>query len=31
MEEKLYLSPEEILKHEFKIDARGYRMQEVDK
>ena len=31
MEEKLYLSPEEILKHEFKIDARGYRLQEVDK
>lgn len=31
MEEKLYLSPEEILKHEFKIDARGYRMQEVDR
>ena len=26
MEEKLYLSPEEILKHEFKIDARGSRM-----
>lgn len=31
LEEKLYLSPEEILNHEFKIDARGYRMQEVDK
>ena len=23
MEEKLYLNPEEILRHEFKIDARG--------
>lgn len=31
MEDKLYLTPEEILDHEFKIDARGYRMQEVDK
>ena len=31
MEEKLYLNPEEILRHEFKIDARGYRMQEVDR
>lgn len=31
MEDKLYLNPEEILKHEFKIDARGYRMQEVDR
>ena len=31
MEEKLYLNPEEILRHEFKIDARGYRPQEVDK
>lgn len=31
MEEKLYLNPNEILRHEFKIDARGYRMQEVDK
>ena len=31
MEDKLYLTPQEILEHEFKIDARGYRMQEVDK
>ena len=31
MEDKLYLNPEEILRHEFKIDARGYRMQEVDR
>lgn len=31
MEDRLYLTPEEILDHEFKIDARGYRMQEVDK
>ena len=31
MEDKLYLTTEEILDHEFKIDARGYRMQEVDK
>ncbi len=31
MEEKLFLTPQEILEHEFKIDARGYRMQEVDK
>ena len=31
MEDKLYLTPEEILDHEFRIDARGYRMQEVDK
>ena len=29
--DKLYLTPEEILEKEFKIDARGYRMQEVDK
>lgn len=31
IEDKLYLTPEEILEKEFKIDARGYRMQEVDK
>jgi len=31
MEEKLFLTPSEILEHEFRIDARGYRMQEVDK
>lgn len=29
--EKFYLTPQEILNHEFKIDARGYRPQEVDK
>ena len=29
--EKIYLTPEEILEHDFKIDARGYRPQEVDK
>lgn len=29
--EKLLLSTEEILNKEFKIDARGYRPQEVDK
>lgn len=31
IEDKLYLTPEEILEKEFKVDARGYRMQEVDK
>ncbi len=29
--ERIYLTPQEILEHEFKIDARGYRPQEVDK
>ena len=29
--EKIYLTPREILEHEFKVDARGYRPQEVDK
>ena len=29
--EKIYLTPKEILDKEFKIDARGYRPQEVDK
>lgn len=29
--DKLELSPQEILDKEFKIDARGYRPQEVDK
>ncbi|MEG0794840.1 MAG: cell division regulator GpsB [Bacilli bacterium] len=29
--EKLYLTPQEILEKDFKIDARGYRPQEVDK
>ena len=31
MEDKLFLTPNEIFEHEFKIDARGYRPQEVDK
>ena len=31
IDDKLFLTPEEILNKEFKIDARGYRMQEVDK
>lgn len=29
--DKVILTPKEILEKEFKIDARGYRMQEVDK
>ena len=29
--EKVVLTPQEILDKEFKIDARGYRPQEVDK
>lgn len=29
--EKITLTPQEILDKEFKIDARGYRPQEVDK
>ncbi len=29
--EKIFLTPQEILEKEFKIDARGYRPQEVDK
>jgi DivIVA domain-containing protein len=29
--DKIYLTPQEILEKEFKIDARGYRPQEVDK
>ena len=29
--EQIYLTPENILNKEFKIDARGYRPQEVDK
>ncbi len=29
--EKFYLSTQDILDKEFKIDARGYRPQEVDK
>lgn len=30
VEEKIVLSPNEIYEKEFKIDARGYRPQEVD-
>ena len=29
--DKIYLTPEEILNKEFKVDAKGYRPQEVDK
>ncbi len=29
--DRLYLTVQEILEKEFKIDARGYRPQEVDK
>ena len=29
--EKFFLTPQDILDKEFKIDARGYRAQEVDK
>ena len=29
--DKLFLTPQEILEKEFKIDAKGYRPQEVDK
>ena len=29
--EQIYLTPQDILNKEFKIDARGYRPQEVDK
>ena len=29
--DKIYLTPQEILDKEFKLDARGYRPQEVDK
>ena len=30
-DDKIFLTPNEILEHDFKIDARGYRPQEVDK
>lgn len=30
-QEKIMLSPKDILEKEFKIDTRGYRPQEVDK
>lgn len=29
--DRIYLTPQDILDKEFKIDARGYRPQEVDK
>lgn len=29
--ERIFLTPQEILDKEFKVDARGYRPQEVDK
>ena len=31
MENKITLTMQDILEKEFKIDARGYRLQEVDK
>ena len=31
MNDRIILSSKEILEKEFKIDARGYRLQEVDK
>lgn len=31
MKDKITLTMQEILEKEFKIDARGYRLQEVDK
>jgi DivIVA domain-containing protein len=30
MGDKIVLTPQDILDREFKIDARGYRLQEVD-
>ena len=27
---KITLTPQDILEHEFKIDTRGYRLKEVD-
>ena len=29
--DRIYLTPQDILEKEFKVDARGYRPQEVDK
>ena len=29
--DRIFLTPQEILEKEFKYDARGYRPQEVDK
>ena len=31
MNDKITLTANDILEKEFKIDARGYRLQEVDK
>ena len=31
MQDRITLSTQDIFEKEFKIDARGYRMQEVDK
>ena len=31
LNDKISLTPQDILDKEFKIDARGYRPQEVDK
>lgn len=31
MNDKIFLTPNDILEKDFKIDARGYRPQEVDK
>ncbi len=31
IEEKIFLTPNDIFEKEFKYDARGYRPQEVDK
>ena len=31
LQERLLLTPKDILEKEFKIDTRGYRPQEVDK
>lgn len=31
MDDRIFLTPNDILEKEFKIDARGYRPQEVDK
>ena len=31
MNQKLMLTPQDILEKEFKIDTRGYRLQEVDR
>lgn len=30
-QDRIVLSPQDILEKEFKIDTRGYRLQEVDK